>query len=93
MGSGLGCLLTFVFTLIFAIIVFVVQIASRFREILKQFGFGPQKNYNTGGNQNNTSSSRSQNDSEQQSHNAQGKKHEKVFTDDEGEYIDFKEIK
>lgn len=83
----IGCLLTFIFALVIVVLVLVRQIISRFFGIFRKMDPRQQQNDNPFGKQN--SNSRTQN-REQQKH-SEGK--QKLFEDNEGEYVDFEEIR
>ena len=85
MGSLLGCLFTLVLAVFAFVLVGLARIAGRVRSIFSQFSQGGArqsarsagKGRQTGGKAGNDPSS----------------SHRKVFDDNEGEYVDFEEIK
>lgn len=83
----IGCLLTFIFALVIAVLVLVRQIISRFFGIFRKMDPRQQQNDNPFGKQN--SNSRTQNREQQKP--SEGK--QKLFEDNEGEYVDFEEIR
>lgn len=83
----IGCLLTFIIALIIAVLVAVRQIITRFFGVFRKMDPRQQQNDNPFGGQNN---SRTQNRKKKQK-SPEGK--QKLFDDNEGEYIDFEEIR
>lgn len=83
----LGCLLTFIIALVIAVLVAVRQIISRFFGIFRKMDPRQQQNSNPFGGQGNRRSTQRE---ERQQQKAGGK--QKLFDDNEGEYIDFEEI-
>lgn len=83
----IGCLLTFIFALVIAVLVAVRQIITRFFGVFRKMDPRQQQNDNPFGGQSN---SRAQNRKKKQK-SPEGK--QKLFDDNEGEYIDFEEIR
>jgi hypothetical protein len=86
----IGCLLTFIIALFIAVLVAVRQIISRFFGIFRKMDPHQQQNDNPFGGQNNSSNTQNREQKQQQQHSG-GK--QKLFDDNEGEYIDFEEIR
>lgn len=99
-------ILLFIFVFIIAIAVFGLSIVGYLLRAI--FGIGrhsssstsSRSRQNTSGGYNNGQQNYGQrtqrptdNTEERYSENAQGKKHKKIFTQDDGEYVDFEEIK
>lgn len=83
----IGCLLTFIFALVIAVLVAVRQIITRFFGVFRKMDPRQQQKDNPFGGQSN---SRTQNRKKKQK-SPEGK--QKLFDDNEGEYIDFEEIR
>lgn len=81
----IGCLLTFIFALVIAVLVLVRQIISRFFGIFRKMDPRQQQNDTPFGGQ-----SQKRTQQKKQEH-TEGK--QKLFDDNEGEYIDFEEIR
>lgn len=83
----LGCLLTFIITLVIALLVAVRQILSRFFGIFRGMDPQQQQNDNSFGGQGNRKNTKKKERKQQKNGGKQ-----KIFEDNEGEYIDFEEI-
>lgn len=83
----IGCLLTFIIALIIAVLVAVRQIITRFFGVFRKMDPRQQQNDNPFGGKSN---SHTQNRKKKQK-SPEGK--QKLFDDNEGEYIDFEEIR
>ena len=98
-------ILLFIFVFIIAIVVFGLSIVGFLLRAI--FGIGRHSSsssssrsrqstsgYNDGQQNYGQRTQRpTDNEEERYSENAQGKKHKKIFTQDDGEYVDFEEIK
>lgn len=87
MGSPLGCLLGFVFIIFTFLFVLLTSIAKRVRDIFSTFspkGGKAQSRSNSSGDQQH----RNQQQTSGTPHSSR-----KIFEDNEGEYVDFEEIK
>lgn len=84
----IGCLLTFIIALVITVLVAVRQIITRFFGVFRKMDPRQQQNDNPFGGQSN--SSRTQNRKKKQK-SPEGK--QKLFDDNEGEYIEFEEIR
>lgn len=87
MGSPLGCLLGFVFIIFTFLFVLLTNIAKRVKDIFSSFS--PK----SGKTQSRSNSSGGQQHRNQQQTSGPSQSSRKIFEDNEGEYVDFEEIK
>lgn len=89
--QAIGCLLTFFITLIIAVLIGLLQVANRFFGIFRRMNPNQQnREYDSFGQKGNTNRSSTQKKDKKK--NSQSGK-QKLFDDNEGEYIDYVEIK
>ena len=89
MGSPLGCLLGFILALFVFVGVFLLSIIGKIRAMWTMLNSNSRKKQNN---------NRSYQNQSRQNTNVGGtstksSSHQKVFADDEGEYVDYEEIK
>lgn len=92
MGSPLGCLLSFFIAILVFIGVFLLTIVGKVKQIMNTFS----PRHKAGKHTSTQKQAYSQNEQTYSQHsNSSGKSssHHKIFDDDEGEYVDFEEIK
>lgn len=92
MGSPLGCLLSFFIAILVFIGVFLLTIIGKVKRIMNSFS-PRHKAGNNSSAQQQTDSQNEQNYSQHTNSSRKSSPHHKIFDDDEGEYVDFEEIK
>lgn len=92
MGSPLGCLLSFFIAILVFIGVFLLTIIGKVKRIMNSFS-PRHKAGNNSSTQQQTDSQNEQNYSQHANSSKKSSPHHKIFDDDEGEYVDFEEIK
>lgn len=91
MGSPLGCLLGFVLAIFVFVGVFLLTIVGRVRSFLAAMNPNSKKKQHN--NQSRQNNSRQNTASNGRTSGRSSSSHQKIFADDEGEYIDYEEIK
>lgn len=86
MGSPLGCLFSLVIAFFAVLLVILTSIVRKAKDIMSQFS--PHKD-----NRQSAQSTQNRQQSNSSSTSGQAQAHKKVFEDNEGEYVDFEEIK
>lgn len=92
MGSPLGCLLSFFIAILVFIGVFLLTIVGKVKQIMNTFSPRHKAEKHTS-TQQQTYSQNEQTYSQHSNSSRKSSSHHKIFDDDEGEYIDFEEIK
>lgn len=94
MGSPLGCLLSFFIAILVFIGVFLLTIIGKVKQIMNTFSPRHKAGKQHTSTQQQTYSQKNEQTYSQHSNSSRkSSSHHKIFDDDEGEYVDFEEIK
>lgn len=93
MGSPLGCLLSFFIAILVFIGVFLLTIIGKVKQIMNTFSPQHKAGKQHTSTQQQTYSQNEQTYSQHSNSSRKSSSHHKIFDDDEGEYVDFEEIK
>ena len=93
MGSPLGCLLGFFLAILVFIGVFLLTIVGKVKQIMNSFSPNHKAERNSSTRQQGYSQNEQTYSQQTNSSGKSSSSHQKIFADDEGEYVDYEEIK